>query len=109
MSKKQAKGIALICGNIVMLYGVIFSLIAILEKVFPYEWIKIFVDDPEDQVDGKTAEEKRDEWKKEQEKNMKKQWFCYLGLAIPVSIVFMIVNKKIEEKYDLPLFKIVKK
>ena len=109
MSKKQTKGIALIFGNTVMLYGIIFSLIAILQKVFPYEFLKTFVDDPEDQVDGKTAEEKKAEWEKEQKSNMKKQWFCYLGLAIPVSVVFAIVNKKIEEKYDLPLFKIVKK
>ena len=109
MSKKQAKGIALICGNTVMLYGFLFSLVAILQKVFPYEFIKFFVDDPEDQVDAKTAEEKKKEWEKEQKSNMKKQWCCYLGIAIPASILFAVLNKKIEKDHDLPLFKIVKK
>lgn len=109
MTKKQAKGIALIFGNAVMLYGIIAAIAIMCEKLFPCEWIRIFVDDPEDQEDAKTAEEKRDEWKKEQKKNMTKQWFCYLALSIPVSIAFVILNKKIEKDHDLPLFKIVKK
>lgn len=109
MSKKQAQGIALICGNSVALYGIIAAIAIMCEKLFPYELFKVFVDDPEDQEDAKTAEEKKDEWKKEQKKNIIKQWFCYLALSIPVSIAFAILNKKIEKEHDLPLFKIVKK
>lgn len=104
MSKKQAQGIALIFGNTICLYGFIFSLIAILQKVFHYEVIRLSADGSDD----KTVEEQKEEWEKEQKSNMKKQWYCYFGIAIPVSILFAIVNKKIEEKYDLPLFKVVK-
>ncbi len=102
MDKNKKKGIFWILFNAVSFSAANIAIAAIIEKVFPVKRFEIFLDDDPEDENAKTAEEKKQEWKKEQSKNLKLQWFCYIALLIPLTVAGVKVEEDLRKKYGFP-------